>query len=33
MHLFQKHLERVPVVRVVVNKVSEDMDTYYGSYY
>ena len=29
----QKHLERVPVVRVVVNKVSEKIDTYYGSYY
>ncbi|WP_027516222.1 CpsD/CapB family tyrosine-protein kinase [Bradyrhizobium sp. WSM1417] len=29
----QKHLDRVPVVRVVVNKVSEDVDTYYGSYY
>ncbi|MGY3545260.1 MULTISPECIES: CpsD/CapB family tyrosine-protein kinase [unclassified Bradyrhizobium] len=28
----QKHLERVPVVRVVVNKVSEKIDTYYGYY-
>jgi len=28
----QKHLERVPVVRVVVNKVSENIDTYYGYY-
>jgi protein-tyrosine kinase len=28
----QKHLDRVPVVRVVVNKVSEKIDTYYGYY-
>ncbi len=28
----QKHLERVPVVRVVVNKASEKIDTYYGYY-
>jgi len=28
----QKHLERVPVVRVVVNKVTEKIDTYYGYY-
>lgn len=28
----QKHLERVPVVRVVVNKAFEKIDTYYGYY-
>lgn len=28
----QKHLQRTPVVRVVVNKVSEKIDTYYGYY-
>jgi Mrp family chromosome partitioning ATPase len=28
----QKHLDRTPVVRVVVNKVSEKIDTYYGYY-
>lgn len=28
----QKHLDRTPVVRVVVNKVSESIDNYYGYY-
>jgi Mrp family chromosome partitioning ATPase len=29
----QRHLEYTPVVRVVVNKVSEKIDNYYGHYY
>jgi protein-tyrosine kinase len=28
----QKHLQRTPVVRVVVNKATEDADSYYGYY-
>jgi protein-tyrosine kinase len=28
----QKHLQRTPVVRVVVNKVTESQDSYYGYY-
>jgi hypothetical protein len=28
----QRHLESTPVVRVVVNKVSEKIDNYYGYY-
>jgi protein-tyrosine kinase len=28
----QKHLQRTPVVRVVVNKVTENQDSYYGYY-
>jgi capsular exopolysaccharide synthesis family protein len=28
----QKHLQRTPVVRVVVNKVTEEIDSYYGYY-
>jgi hypothetical protein len=28
----QKHLQRTPVVRVVVNKITERTESYYGYY-